>query len=88
MEEATINNMALLRVISGLLEILVAVAFLKFGKIETALRLNSFLGLIGPLVFILVSVLGITVMAFRLSWIKMICLILGSILVLLGTLNK
>jgi len=88
MEENTLNNMALLRVISGLVEILIAIAFLKFGKVETALRLNAFLGLIGPLIFILVSVLGITVMTMRLSWSKMICLILGSILVLLGTLNN
>lgn len=87
MEQTTIGNMAILRIISGLIEILAAIVFLKIGKVDTALRLNAFLGLIGPIVFILVSVLGIVALAVRLSWFKMGLISLGIILVLIGTKN-
>ncbi len=85
MEQATVNNMAVLRVISGLLEIGVAIVFFKAGRVDTALRLNAFLGLIGPIVFILVSVLGIAAIAVKLSWYKVLLLSIGMLLVLLGT---
>ena len=87
MEQTTIGSMAILRVISGLIEILAAIIFLKIGRVDTALRLNAFLGLIGPIVFILVSVLGIVALAVRLSWFKMGLISLGIILVLIGTKN-
>ena len=85
MEQVTLNNMALLRVLSGLLEITIAIVFLKIGRVDAALRLNAFLGLIGPIVFILVSALGIAAIAVRLSWPKIILLCVGMILVLIGT---
>jgi hypothetical protein len=79
--------MATIRVISGLLEIMVAIIFLKSGRVENALRMNAFLGLIGPLVFLLVSVLGVVAIAVKISWPKMIIICLGIILVLVGTKN-
>ncbi|GEM_PF-474280 len=85
LEQATLNHMAVLRIISGLMEIGIAILFLKSGRVDTALRLNAFLGLIGPLVFILVSVLGIAAIAVKLSWTKVVILVLGLALVLLGT---
>lgn len=84
-QAATVHNMALIRVISGLLEIVVAVIFLKLGKVESALRMNSFLGLIGPFVFIAVSALGVVAIAVKLSWLKVLIICLGIILVLVGT---
>lgn len=83
--EQTLNNMATVRMISGLLEIGVAVLFLKVGRVDAALRLNAFLGLIGPMVFIVVSALGITAIAVKLSWMKVILTVAGLLLVLLGT---
>lgn len=85
MENIVLKNMALIRVISGLLEIVAALIFLKVGKVNIALRMNAFLGLIGPLVFILVSVLGIAAIAVKLSWLKLGIICLGIILVLVGT---
>lgn len=83
--EQTLNNMATVRMISGLLEIGVALLFLKAGRVDAALRLNAFLGLIGPMVFIVVSALGITAIAVKLSWMKVILTMAGLLLVLLGT---
>jgi hypothetical protein len=85
MERAILKNMATIRMISGLLEIAVAFIFLKMGRIDSALRMNAFLGLIGPLVFIAVSVLGIAAIAVRLPWYKVFLISLGMMLVLIGT---
>lgn len=87
MERAALNNMAAIRIISGILEITVAFIFLKIGRVDSALRMNAFLGLIGPLVFIAVSVLGIVAIAVRLPWYKVFIISLGIILVLVGTKN-
>jgi hypothetical protein len=85
MDQVTLNSMATIRVISGLLEIVVAFIFLKGGRVENALRMNAFLGLIGPLVFLLVSVLGVVAIAVKLSWYKMTMICLGIIMVMIGT---
>jgi hypothetical protein len=85
MEQASINNMALIRMISGLLEIITAVFIIRLGRVDLALRLNALLGLIGPLIFILVSALGVAAIAVKLSWLRVGLLSLGIILVLLGT---
>jgi hypothetical protein len=87
MEQVTVNSMATIRIISGLLEIIVAIIFLKGGRVENALRMNAFLGLIGPLVFLLVSVLGVIAITVKLSWPKLIIICLGIILVMVGTKN-
>jgi hypothetical protein len=85
MEQTVLNNMAVIRIISGLLEIATAIIFIKVGRVDSALRLNAFLGLIGPIVFILVSVLGIAAIAVKLSWVKLLLLSLGLLLVIVGT---
>jgi Protein of unknown function (DUF2619). len=85
MDQVTLNSMAAIRVISGLLEITVAFIFLKGGRVENALRMNAFLGLIGPLVFLLVSVLGVVAIAVKVSWPKMLIICLGIIMVMIGT---
>lgn len=77
--------MAVLRIVSGVLEIAAALIFVKLGKVETALRINALLGIIGPLVFVLVSVLGIVAVAVKLPPQKIVLLTLGTILVLVGT---
>ena len=77
--------MALIRLLSGLMEILAAAAFWRLGRVEAALRINAFLGLVGPLVFVLVSVFGIVAVAVHLSPAKVALLTVGTLLVLVGT---
>jgi hypothetical protein len=77
--------MALLRIISGLLEIAAALLILRLQRVETALRINAFLGLVGPVIFLLVSVMGLIAVAIKLSPYKIGLVITGIILVLLGT---
>jgi len=67
------------------LEVVVAVLMLKLNRIDSALRLNALLGLVGPLVFILVSALGLVGIAETLPLHKVLLITLGVILVVLGT---
>jgi len=82
---SALGGMAAVRVISGIMEILAALIILRLGKVESALRINAFLGLIGTLVYVIVGVLGIFAIAVKLSPLKVIVLTLGTLLVLAGT---
>jgi len=82
---SALGGMAAVRVISGIMEILAALIILRLGKVESALRINAFLGLIGTLVYVIVGVLGIFAIAVKLSPLKVIVLTLGILLVLAGT---
>ncbi|MGE5527685.1 MAG: DUF2619 domain-containing protein [Patescibacteria group bacterium] len=84
-DHGALHGMAAVRFLSGLLEIVCAVLFLRLGKVETALRINAFLGLVGPLIFVIVGVLGIVAVAVRLPPLKVALLTLGTLLVLMGT---
>lgn len=85
MEERVVNSMAGLRIVSGLIEIVAAIIIIRFGRVETALRINAFLGLIGPIVFIVVSALGIVAVAVRIVPFKILLLAVGFLMVLWGT---
>lgn len=77
--------MALLRVVSGIMEITAALLILRLHKIESALRVNAVLGLLGPVFFLAVSALGIVALAVRVSPVKIILLVAGACLILWGT---
>lgn len=81
----TILVMAILRVLSGGIEIAAGIMFLKLNRIDRALRINSLLGLVGPVAFLLVSALGIIGLSTRVSFGRMMLILLGILLVLCGT---
>ena len=68
----TILGMALLRVLSGNIEIMVAMMFLKYKKIEKALMLNSSLALVGPIILILTTTIGLFGIAEKVSFAKLL----------------
>ena len=82
---SALGSMAAVRFLSGMLEILAALVFLRLGRVDAALRINALLGLIGPLVFIVVSAFGIMAVAVHLSPLKVVLLTLGTLLVMIGT---
>jgi hypothetical protein len=84
-QQAVLQNMALVRVISGLLELGAAVLIFRLGRVDTALRINALLGLVGPVIFMLVSALGVVALTVKLSWPKLGLLILGIILIVWGS---
>ena len=84
-EERILSSMAVLRIISGLIEIISAIAIIKLGQIAHALRINALLGIVGPIVYVIISALGVVAIAFHFSFWKIITIILGIVLVLWGT---
>lgn len=86
--QMAVGGMAMLRVVSGLIEIAAALIILRVGRVEAALRINSILGLVGPVVFIAVSALGIITIAVKLPPLRIVLLVVGILMVLLGTTVK
>ncbi|NLW55501.1 MAG: DUF2619 domain-containing protein [Firmicutes bacterium] len=84
-ENKILSGMAILRMLSGLLEIATALLILRLQKVETALQLNAILGLVGPMVFLLVSALGLVAVAVRLSPAKVCLIVLGVLFIIIGT---
>lgn len=84
-ELRAVLTMALLRLIAGTIEISAGLLMVKFGKVQTALKINSVLGLIGPVILTLVGTIGLIGLSSQLSWPRLILTALGVLLVFLGT---
>lgn len=79
------QGMVLLRGISACIEVVVVLLMLRLTRMESLVRLNAALGLVGPLIFLLVSALGLAGMADRVHPGRFILVAGGVLLVLLGT---
>ncbi|MFS0672191.1 YqhV family protein [Ornithinibacillus sp. 179-J 7C1 HS] len=82
--EKAIVGMALLRIMSGFIEIFAAYLMLRFNEIEKALIINSTLAFIGPLVLIITTTIGVVSIADKVSLVKLIWIVLGVSLILYG----
>lgn len=83
--EPMLLSMAIIRLLSSIMEFTAAMFFLKSKSIEKALRINAFLGLLGPLVFVTVSSLGIISIADKIPVKRLVIVILGVMLIIIGT---
>lgn len=83
--DRTVLLMAGIRMIFAAVIFIAALLMLKFNSVPQALRINAFLGLIGPMIMVAVSILGIADMAGEVSWTKLGIIILGVILIIYGT---
>jgi hypothetical protein len=79
-----VRYMALLRMLSASIELSAALWMLRLGRVEAALSVNAALGLVGPLLFALVSAIGIAGLAGQVSWPKLAFIFSGVVLVLWG----
>lgn len=79
-----VAGMALLRLLSATVEVTAALLMLRFGRVETAFKINAVLGLVGPFVLIGVTSLGLFGMAGKVSYDKIIAIVAGVILILYG----
>lgn len=77
-----VKGMALLRLLSSAIELTAALLMLRLGKVDAALRINATLGLVGPLVMIGVTALGIAGLAQYVSYGKLLLVALGVGIVL------
>ncbi|NLS44939.1 MAG: DUF2619 domain-containing protein [Firmicutes bacterium] len=73
------------RIIGAGIEIIAVILMLKINTIQAALRINAILGLLGTIVLVGVSGLGLCSLIGRISPIKIIMVLCGAVLIILGT---
>ena len=86
--DKVVLGMALLRILSGSIEISAALLMLKFNNIEKALLVNSSLVLIGPIILIVTTSIGLSGIAAQISYVKIFVIFLGIACILYGVLSK
>lgn len=84
-EGRVVGGMALMRLVSGLIEVGAALLMLRAGRIGSALQINATLGLIGPVVNLLVCAAGLVFVAVKFTPWRAGLALLGVILVWFGT---
>lgn len=77
--------MILIRILSSFIELSAAFLMFHFKNVETAIRINAILGLIGPIILIIVTFLGLIELRSELSMKNIILIGLGVSLIILGT---
>lgn len=82
--QKTILIMALLRILSGSIEILAAFLMMRYNDIEKALIINGSLSLIGPIILIISMAVGLYDLADKVPFHKLIWIILGVSCILYG----
>lgn len=81
-------SMAMLRLLSGSLEICAALIMLRLNQIDKALIVNSSLALVGPLVLIATTTIGLVGLSDKLSASKFIWVAVGVTCLMIGILKK
>lgn len=84
MLEKAIIGMASLRLISGTIEILAALWILKLNQVDKALLVNSGLALVGPIVLLTTTTIGLVGMAEKINLTKMLIIFAGVALIFIG----
>lgn len=87
MKVSVAQVMGLLRLFSGSIELIAALLIIYFNQIETALKINAVLALVGPTVMIVVTSIGLAGLAGDVSLAKMLFVLCGVALIFIG-INK
>lgn len=85
--DPAVRGMALVRMLSASIEITAAFLMLRAGRVETAIGINAALGMVGPVLFAIVSTIGIVSLAGHLSFQKVGFIMAGVLLVLWGAMH-
>lgn len=85
MDEKFVVGIRVVRLLSASIEVTAALWLLRMSDIPSMIRLNSVLGLVGPVIFITVSALGLAGTLGSIHWSKFLMILAGVVLVVLGT---
>ncbi|MEJ6952382.1 YqhV family protein [Natronospora cellulosivora (SeqCode)] len=83
--ENILYAMITLRIISSLIELSAAYLMYHFKSVQTAIRINAFLGMVGPIILILVTFIGLVDISTQINIKNIVLIALGVILILIGT---
>ncbi|WP_205672093.1 YqhV family protein [Ammoniphilus sp. YIM 78166] len=86
--EKAVLGMAVLRLLSGSIEILAAMLMIKFNQVEKALVINSSLALVGPMILIATTTIGLVGITDKISFTKIIWILLGVACILIGVKSR
>lgn len=78
-------GMALCRLLAGSIELTGALLMLAFNQLEAAFRINALLGMVGPLIFMTVSILGLTGLVGNIPTGRLLLTFAGVVMILLAT---
>ncbi len=81
----TVGGMAGLRILSSLIEAAAALTMFYYNDIRIALGINAVLGLVGPVILIGVTATGLYSLADELSAGRILLVLAGVFLIILGT---
>ncbi|GGG56723.1 YqhV family protein [Paenibacillus radicis (ex Gao et al. 2016)] len=81
-------SMASLRITSGMIEICAALLMLRLNQIDKALLVNSSLALVGPLILIATTTIGLVGLSDKLSFGKLAWIAAGIACLFIGILKK
>ncbi|WP_093537040.1 YqhV family protein [Psychrobacillus psychrotolerans] len=82
MIEKALLFIIILRLLSGSIELSAAMLMIKFNDLEKAFYINSLLALVGPIVLIVTTGIGLTGLSEKISLTRMVCLFAGVLLIL------
>jgi hypothetical protein len=82
--EKAVLGMAFLRLLSGSIELFAAILMLKFNSVEKALVVNSSLAIVGPIILILTTSIGLLGIVEKISYMKMVWIFLGVGFIFVG----
>ncbi|MGN7455904.1 YqhV family protein [Paenibacillus pasadenensis] len=80
--------MASLRLVSGSIEIMAALLMLRLNQVDKALAVNSALALVGPIVLLTTTAIGLIGLSDKLSPSRMLWIGTGVACLLIGVLKK
>lgn len=86
--DKSVFSMALLRILSGSIELTAAIVMLRLNDVQKSLAINSMLALVGPLVLISTTTIGLVGLSDKLSTDKFIWILAGVGCLLIGILRK
>lgn len=78
----------LLRLISGSIELTAAALMFKFNDLEKAFYINSLLAIVGPVILIVTTGIGLASLSDKISLLRMICLFSGILLIVFSLHSK
>jgi hypothetical protein len=85
MDERLMWGIRLVRLLSATIEVTAVILLLRMHDVRSMLRLNAGLGMVGPLIFITVSALGLTASLGQVQPAKLVLILIGVVLVIIGT---
>lgn len=79
-----VAGMAGVRILSAAIELTAALLMLKLNRVEAAFQINSILAMVGPVVLLTVTSLGLVGLAGKVSPAGMFVILTGVVLIFIG----